>query len=57
MNFAKKRVKELKSDNPRAIKRGNRQVKEYRKILQRKFDGKWRAFVETYASPKPKKPT
>jgi hypothetical protein len=43
-------VKELKPDNPRAIKRGERQVEEYRRELEETEGGSWKGTVETYKS-------
>jgi hypothetical protein len=48
VNFEKKDVKELKPDNPRAIKRGEQQVEKYRSELEEKEGGQWTGGVETY---------
>jgi hypothetical protein len=53
VNTKIKEVKELKPDNPRAIKRGEKQVEGYRKEFQKEHGGHWTGKVETY---KPKKP-
>jgi hypothetical protein len=50
VNFEKQDVKELKPDNPRAIKRGEKQVEEYRRELEEKGGGQWTGQVETYPS-------
>jgi len=42
-------VKELKPDNPRAIRRSEKQVEEYRQELQKLYPNKcWTCSVETY---------
>lgn len=48
VNFEKRHVKELKPDNPRAIKRGEKQVEEYRQQLENQTGEKWTCSVETY---------
>jgi len=49
VNFDTGVVKELKPDNPRAIRRGQRQVEGYAKELQKVHPGKkWTGKVETY---------
>lgn len=48
VNTEKKDVKELKPDNPRAIKRGEKQVETYRRELEEWRGGKWTGQVETY---------
>ena len=48
VNFKKKEVKELKPNNRRAVKRGEKQVEGYRKELQDLFPGDWTGTVETY---------
>jgi hypothetical protein len=41
-------VKELKPDNPRKIKEGERQVERYMKELDRMTGEPWTGGVETY---------
>ena len=48
VNFEQKHVKELKPNNPRAVKRGEKQVEPYRKELQEEHKGDWTSSVETY---------
>ncbi|WNG61417.1 hypothetical protein F0U59_46945 [Archangium gephyra] len=48
VNAEKKDVKELKPNNPRAIKRGEKQVETYRRELEEKRGGQWTGQVETY---------
>lgn len=48
VNFEKQDVKELKPNNPRAIKRGEKQVETYRSELEEKQGGQWTGKVETY---------
>jgi hypothetical protein len=48
VNPETKQVKELKPDNARAMKRGEKQVEQYRKELENEYGGKWRGNVETY---------
>ncbi len=52
VNWDKREVKEFKPDNPRAIKRGERQVEEYRRELEeaekKPQKGPWKGQVETY---------
>lgn len=48
VNFTQNHVKELKPDNPRAIKRGELQVEQYRRELAKEYGGNWRSSVETY---------
>jgi Restriction endonuclease fold toxin 9 len=50
VNHETQEVKELKPDNPRAIKRGERQVEEYRRELEEAEGGSWKGTVETYKS-------
>jgi len=45
---ANKIVRELKPNNPRAIREGINQVKKYADQLKRQFGGKWRTAVDTY---------
>ena len=49
VNFAEKHVKELKPNNPRAIKQGQKQVEGYRQELQAEHGGNWTSSVETYS--------
>ena len=49
VNAAKGSVRELKPNNPRAIKRGQQQVERYRRQLQKLYPRKkWRGAVDTY---------
>jgi len=48
VNFEQKHVKELKPNNPRAVKRGEKQVEPYRKELQKEHKGDLTSSVETY---------
>ncbi|REG29533.1 restriction endonuclease fold toxin 9 of polymorphic toxin system [Archangium gephyra] len=48
VNAEKQDVKELKPNNPRAIKRGEKQVETYRRELEEKRGGQWTGQVETY---------
>lgn len=48
VNKADKVVKELKPDNPRAVKRGTTQVEGYAKELGEMLGGIWKGVVETY---------
>jgi RHS repeat-associated protein len=48
VNLEQKHVKELKPDNERAVKRGEKQVEGYRKELQEEHGGDWTSSVETY---------
>lgn len=48
VNLETKQVKELKPDNPRAVKRGEKQVEGYRQELEKEHGGDWTGTVETY---------
>lgn len=48
VNAEKQDVKELKPNNPRAIKRGEKQVETYRRELEERRGGQWTGQVETY---------
>ena len=48
VDFKNKVVRELKPNNARAIKRGEKQVESYRKQLQKENGGKWKGHVDTY---------
>lgn len=41
-------VRELKPDNPRAVRRGERQVEGYKKELEQMTGDKWTSHVDTY---------
>lgn len=41
-------VRELKPDNPRAIKRGEKQLEGYRQEAEKEFGGQWKAELDTY---------
>jgi hypothetical protein len=41
-------VRELKPDNPRAIRRGARQVERYRRELEAMTERVWQGIVDTY---------
>lgn len=55
VNAEKKDVKELKPNNPRAIKRGEKQVEKYRRELEDKHGGQWTGQVDTYETGGKKK--
>jgi RHS repeat-associated protein len=44
-------VRELKPDNPRAIREGNRQLEQYRQELQRERGGNWTSHLDLYTPP------
>jgi RHS repeat-associated protein len=46
----KKEVVELKPNNPKAIKRGEKQVEGYRKELEKMYGGKWTGRVQSYGN-------
>ncbi|MFY0572758.1 hypothetical protein ACN28E_54260 [Archangium lansingense] len=48
VNIESREVKELKPDNPRAQKRGERQVEGYRRELEKERGGEWEGKVESY---------
>lgn len=48
VDFEGKIVRELKPNNPAAIRRGWRQVERYRQELQELFGGVWESAVDTY---------
>jgi hypothetical protein len=48
VNLETREVKELKPDNPRALKRGERQVEGYRRELEKERGGEWKGKVESY---------
>jgi hypothetical protein len=48
VNYENREVKELKPDNPRAQKRGERQVEGYRRELEEERGGEWKGKVESY---------
>ncbi|MER8409354.1 hypothetical protein NKH16_32745, partial [Mesorhizobium sp. M1307] len=48
VNKATQVVKELKPDNPNAIKRGTKQVEGYARELEQMLGGVWQGIVETY---------
>jgi hypothetical protein len=48
VNWETREVKELKPDNPAAIRRGQRQVERYRKELEEMTGEPWTGTVETY---------
>jgi hypothetical protein len=48
VNYDKQHVKELKPNNPNAVKRGEKQVKGYEEEFQKEYGGKWTSEVETY---------
>lgn len=41
-------VRELKPDNPRAIRRGEKQVEGYKEELEQITGEKWTSYVDTY---------
>ncbi|MEW6747783.1 MAG: hypothetical protein AB1486_34075 [Planctomycetota bacterium] len=48
VNAETRDVRELKPDNPRAVKRGEKQVEGYRKELGETTGEKWTSGVDTY---------
>ncbi|HWS53291.1 MAG TPA: hypothetical protein VN228_04165, partial [Pyrinomonadaceae bacterium] len=48
VDFENKIVRELKPNNPRAIRRGERQVEGYRQELEQVFGPGWTSYVDTY---------
>lgn len=52
LNPETREVRELKPDNPRAVRRGETQVQRYVKELEAKTREKWTGKVETYRRPK-----
>jgi hypothetical protein len=48
VNYENREVKELKPDNPRAQKRGERQVEGYRRELEEERGGEWKGKVDSY---------
>jgi len=48
VNYDKKIVKELKPNNPEAIKKGTKQVEGYKQELQQQEGGEWKSQVDTY---------
>ncbi|WED66575.1 SpvB/TcaC N-terminal domain-containing protein [Synoicihabitans lomoniglobus] len=48
VNFETRTVRELKPDNPNAVKRGERQVEKYRKELEEMTGEEWKGVVDTY---------
>lgn len=52
VNFDKKKVRELKPDSERAVKRGEKQVEGYRKELEKVTGDDWTSAVDTYQRKK-----
>ena len=50
VNWATQEVRELKPDNPGALRRGSSQVERYRQELERLTGKAWRAIVDVYTS-------
>ncbi|HLL05767.1 MAG TPA: hypothetical protein VK539_34675 [Myxococcaceae bacterium] len=48
VNWEKQDVKELKPDNPRAIRHGEKQLEGYKKELEETTGEEWTGTVETY---------
>lgn len=48
VNWEKRDVKELKPDNPRAVRRGERQLEGYKQELEDTTGEEWTGRVETY---------
>jgi RHS repeat-associated protein len=48
VDFQNRVVRELKPNNPRAVRRGERQVERYRQELEATYGGNWRSYVDTY---------
>jgi hypothetical protein len=51
IDFANKRVVELKPNNARAVQLGARQLEAYIKALERLYGGKWSGEIWTYEMP------
>ena len=52
VNWGTREVRELKPDNARAVRRGERQVEEYRRELEQMTGDLWKSYVDTYRAPK-----
>lgn len=50
VNWEKHEVRELKPDNPAAVRRGERQVERYRKELEEVTGEPWTSEVDVYRS-------
>ena len=48
VNWEKRDVKELKPDNPRAVRRGEKQLEGYKQELEETTGEEWTGQVETY---------
>jgi hypothetical protein len=48
VNYETRHVKELKPNNPRAVRKGERQVEGYRQELEQVTGETWTSSVETY---------
>lgn len=48
VNWEEREVRELKPDNARAVRRGNRQVEGYKKELENLTGQPWKSFVDVY---------
>ncbi|WP_434408026.1 hypothetical protein [Geobacillus thermoleovorans] len=48
MDFEKKIIYELKPNNPRAIKKGLKQLKAYKKEVEKIYGKGWRTVLEVY---------
>jgi hypothetical protein len=48
IDFTNRIVRELKPDNPKAIRRGLKQVERYKKELEAMTGKAWKAVVDTY---------
>ena len=52
VNWEEREVRELKPDNPRAVRRGEKQVESYRRELEELTGEKWTSAVDTYQPKK-----
>lgn len=48
IDYRNKIIRELKPNNPRKIREGQKQVARYAEILERIFKVKWKTVVDTY---------
>lgn len=48
VDFGNRVVRELKPNNPNAIRKGERQIEQYRQELQKEYGGDWTGVVDTY---------
>jgi methyl coenzyme M reductase subunit C len=48
IDFGTKTIYELKPNNPRAISQGQRQLKEYKSLIEKQFGSGWKTVLDTY---------